>query len=140
MLQITLSGRHQCIRRAGAPNSDGKGGSHFNRWPLPPEACTLSVATVSIPPPPVNTAFISASVSTSNAAQAKASNSKPPLKSAVQHAEEVVLLLDSSKFNQASEYFFAEFSDISRIITDSDISAELVEAIHAKGIELSIAR
>ena len=58
----------------------------------------------------------------------------------VQHAEEVVLLLDSSKFNQASEYFFAEFSDISRIITDSDISAELVEAIHAKGIELSIAR
>ena len=57
----------------------------------------------------------------------------------VQYAEEVVLLVDSSKFNQKSEYFFAEFSNISRIITDNGISQDLAQQIQTKGMRLTIA-
>ncbi len=57
----------------------------------------------------------------------------------VQYAEEVVLLVDSSKFNLTSEYFFAEFSDISRIITDSGIAPDLAQQIQSKGMRLTIA-
>lgn len=57
----------------------------------------------------------------------------------VEFAEEVVLLIDSSKFAVQSEYFFADAKSISRIITDSGISPELAAEIRSKGIKLTIA-
>lgn len=57
----------------------------------------------------------------------------------VQFAEEVVLLIDSSKFNQRSEYYFAESGRISRIITDNAISPALAAEIRKQGIKLTIA-
>lgn len=58
----------------------------------------------------------------------------------VQFAKEVVLLIDSSKFAIHSEYYFAEPRNISRIITDSSIPAELATEIRSKGIKLTIAQ
>ena len=57
----------------------------------------------------------------------------------VQFAEEIVLLIDSSKFNQHSEYYFASVELITRIITDDQIEPSIAEAIRAKGIKLTIA-
>ncbi|MGJ8640121.1 MAG: DeoR/GlpR family DNA-binding transcription regulator [Opitutaceae bacterium] len=57
----------------------------------------------------------------------------------VQFAEEVVLLIDSSKFYQRSEYYFSEVERITRIVTDNKISAALASEIRAKGIQLTIA-
>ncbi|HAV13856.1 MAG TPA: hypothetical protein DCX06_10265 [Opitutae bacterium] len=57
----------------------------------------------------------------------------------VQFAEEVVLLIDSSKFNQRSEYYFAEIGRVTRIITDNNIEASLASEIRAKGMKLTIA-
>ena len=57
----------------------------------------------------------------------------------VQFAEEIVLLIDSSKFNQHSEYYFASAEQITRIITDDKIEPSIADAIHAKGIKLTIA-
>ncbi len=57
----------------------------------------------------------------------------------VQFAEEVVLLVDSSKLNQHSEYFFAGTERIHRIITDHKISPALADKIRAKGIKLTVA-
>ncbi|MGD9418276.1 MAG: DeoR/GlpR family DNA-binding transcription regulator [Verrucomicrobiota bacterium JB025] len=57
----------------------------------------------------------------------------------VQFAEEVILLVDSTKFLERSEYFFAESVRISRIITDRGIAPAVADAIRAKGIKLTIA-
>ncbi|MGJ8653209.1 MAG: DeoR/GlpR family DNA-binding transcription regulator [Opitutaceae bacterium] len=57
----------------------------------------------------------------------------------VQFSEEVVLLVDSSKFNQRSEYYFAEVGRINRIVTDHAIAPELVSEIRRRGIKLTIA-
>lgn len=57
----------------------------------------------------------------------------------VQFAEEVVLLVDSTKFNQRSEYYFASTERISRIITDSSIDPAIAGEIRARGLKLSIA-
>jgi DeoR family fructose operon transcriptional repressor len=57
----------------------------------------------------------------------------------VQFAEEVVLLIDSSKFNRRSEYYFAEVGRISRIITDRNIDPLIAAEIRAKGMKLTIA-
>lgn len=57
----------------------------------------------------------------------------------VQYADEIVLLIDSSKFTVHSEYFFAESKSISRIITDREVSAGLTAEIRSKGIKLTIA-
>ncbi|MGB0409437.1 MAG: DeoR/GlpR family DNA-binding transcription regulator [Opitutales bacterium] len=57
----------------------------------------------------------------------------------VQIAEEVVLLIDSTKFNQRSEYYIAGVENIDRIITDSEISPEIADVIREKGIKLTIA-
>lgn len=57
----------------------------------------------------------------------------------VQFSEEVVLLIDSSKFNERSEYYFVEISRISRIITDSGIRPDLAVEIRSKGVKLTIA-
>lgn len=57
----------------------------------------------------------------------------------VQFADDVVLLVDSSKFNQRSEYFFAGLEQISRIITDEAIDPAIASELAAKGIPLTIA-
>ncbi|CAA6679137.1 MULTISPECIES: DeoR/GlpR family DNA-binding transcription regulator [unclassified Lentimonas] len=57
----------------------------------------------------------------------------------VQLAQEVVLMVDSSKFNTCSEYFFAELTDLTHIITDSEASPEYVEALRAQGCKVTIA-
>ena len=58
----------------------------------------------------------------------------------VQLAEEVVLLIDSSKFNQDSEYFFAEVDRIGHIITDSGIETSIASEMYSRGIKLTIER
>ncbi|RPG86678.1 MAG: DeoR/GlpR transcriptional regulator [Coraliomargarita sp. TMED73] len=57
----------------------------------------------------------------------------------LQYAEEVVLLIDSSKFQQRSEYYFAGIRDIDHIITDSGISEALARDIRSTGLILTIA-
>lgn len=57
----------------------------------------------------------------------------------VEFAEEVVLLMDSSKINQQSEYFFAPMERIDRIITDRGLDPAAEAAIRARGVKLTIA-
>ena len=57
----------------------------------------------------------------------------------VQVAEEVVLLIDSSKIHQKSEYFFAPIERIHRIITDEGIDSSVAEAIRNRGLKVTIA-
>lgn len=49
----------------------------------------------------------------------------------VNMAEQVVLLVDSSKVNRRSEYFFAGIESFSHIITDSDIDSKTLERLKA---------
>ena len=58
----------------------------------------------------------------------------------VQFAEKVVLMVDSSKLNTCSEYFFAELKDLTHIITDSEASPECVEALRSQGCKVTIAQ
>jgi DeoR/GlpR family transcriptional regulator of sugar metabolism len=57
----------------------------------------------------------------------------------VQLAEQVVLMVDSSKLNTSSEYFFAELKELTHIITDSEASPECIEALRRKGCKVTIA-
>lgn len=57
----------------------------------------------------------------------------------VQAAEEVVLMVDSSKLNTSSEYFFADLNTITHIITDIEASPEHVEALRSHGCKVTIA-
>ena len=57
----------------------------------------------------------------------------------VKHAEKVILLIDSSKLNKQSDYFFAKVDLITQIITDSNIDPALISEINASGIKLTIA-
>ena len=57
----------------------------------------------------------------------------------LQYADEVVLLIDSSKFNQSSEYFFAGVKEFDHVITDSGIDRGMVDEIRATGLQLTIA-
>ena len=57
----------------------------------------------------------------------------------IQMAQTVVLLVDSTKFNRNSEYFFASLRDISEIITDSGADPEFVEELRTKGCTVTIA-
>ena len=54
-------------------------------------------------------------------------------------AEEVILLVDSSKFESRSEYFFAATQDIDHIVCDHGISIEFEQKIRSMGIRLTIA-
>ncbi len=54
-------------------------------------------------------------------------------------AEEVILLVDSSKFNERSEYFFAAIQDIDHIVCDDGISEEFEQRIRSMGLKLTIA-
>jgi len=49
----------------------------------------------------------------------------------VEYVERVVLLVDSSKLGERSEYFFAEPSDIAELITDDEADPSHVETIQA---------
>ena len=57
----------------------------------------------------------------------------------VQFAENVVLLVDSSKLNERSEYFFAETTEITEIITDSAADPNIIKKIRQLGIKLTLA-
>ncbi len=57
----------------------------------------------------------------------------------VQFAENVVLLVDSSKLNERSEYFFADPSEITEIITDPNADPDRVAEIRDRGIKLTLA-
>jgi DeoR/GlpR family transcriptional regulator of sugar metabolism len=58
----------------------------------------------------------------------------------VQLAEQVVLMVDSSKLNSCSEYFFAELKNLDHIITDSDAPTECVKALRSQGCTVTIAQ
>jgi DeoR/GlpR family transcriptional regulator of sugar metabolism len=58
----------------------------------------------------------------------------------IQVAQRVVLLVDSTKFKQYSEYFFASLRDISEIITDSGADPEFVEDLRTQGCSVTIAQ
>ncbi len=55
-----------------------------------------------------------------------------------QHAKKLILLADSSKFENQSFYFVMPLLDIDIIITDSNISEEVVSKIRKKNIEVII--
>ena len=57
----------------------------------------------------------------------------------VQLAKEVVLMIDSSKLNRSSEYFFAELKDLNHIITDSEASPDCIQALRSQGCTVTIA-
>lgn len=57
----------------------------------------------------------------------------------VEYAENVVLLVDASKLNQRSEYYFADPSEITEIITDSAADPEIVDLIRSLGQKITIA-
>jgi DeoR/GlpR family transcriptional regulator of sugar metabolism len=57
----------------------------------------------------------------------------------IQMAQNVILLVDSTKFNKSSEYFFASLRDITEIITDSHADREFVEDLRAQGCAVTIA-
>ena len=57
----------------------------------------------------------------------------------MQLAEKVVLLVDSSKLGDRSEYFFAGLADISAIITDADADTTFVSKLRKLGCEVTIA-
>ena len=58
----------------------------------------------------------------------------------IQMAQKVVLLIDSSKFNQQSEYYFASLRDITEIITDNGANPEFVEDLRTQGCTVTIAQ
>ena len=57
----------------------------------------------------------------------------------VQMAEEVILLIDSTKLKQRSEYFFAGINQLSRIITDAEADPEIVRQLVDQGCAVTLA-
>lgn len=57
----------------------------------------------------------------------------------VQHAERVILLVDSSKFDRQSDYFFGRVKEIDHVVTDEAIDDAAAERIRQSGVELTIA-
>ncbi|WPJ95890.1 DeoR/GlpR family DNA-binding transcription regulator [Coraliomargarita algicola] len=58
----------------------------------------------------------------------------------IQIAQQVVLLVDSTKLNKNSEYFFANLRDITEIITDDGAPTEFVQDLRAEGCTVTIAQ
>lgn len=56
-----------------------------------------------------------------------------------QMAEQTVLLVDSSKLNQRSEYFFANLGQLSQIITDIEADPAVVRELISAGCSVTIA-
>lgn len=59
-------------------------------------------------------------------------------KAAISMSLEKILLTDSTKFGKVDPGYFAAIDDMDRIITDTGISAEWQDLIHAKRIRLDI--
>ena len=57
----------------------------------------------------------------------------------LQMAEQTVLLVDSSKLSQRSEYFFANLGQLSQIITDASADPIAVRQLIAAGCAVTIA-
>ena len=57
----------------------------------------------------------------------------------MRHANEVVMMIDSSKFGRQADYYFASCEQIRCIITDNKIGPEAAKTIRDMGIELIIA-
>jgi DeoR family transcriptional regulator, deoxyribose operon repressor len=57
---------------------------------------------------------------------------------AIQSAQERILLVDSSKFGKVQTGFFAEVKDFERIITDADAPADSVAAIRDLGVIVDV--
>jgi DeoR/GlpR family transcriptional regulator of sugar metabolism len=57
----------------------------------------------------------------------------------VNWADEVVLLVDSSKFGERSEYFFAEIGAFRSVITDGGAAPSFIEALRGRGVEVTVA-
>ena len=56
----------------------------------------------------------------------------------VKMAENVILLVDSSKLGQRSEYFFSELRDITHIITDSEADPDLIQELQNQGCRITL--
>ncbi len=57
-----------------------------------------------------------------------------------QTCEEVILLVDSTKLGERSEYFFAGLNQITRIITDDEADELFLEKLRARGIEVVVGK
>ncbi|PXA03839.1 hypothetical protein DDZ13_09350 [Coraliomargarita sinensis] len=57
----------------------------------------------------------------------------------VQMSEEVILLIDSTKLMQRSEYFFAGINQLSRIITDNEADPEVIRKLISSGCSVTVA-
>ena len=57
----------------------------------------------------------------------------------VQFADEVILLIDSTKLGQRSEYFFAGINQLSRVITDNAADPGLIRELVAAGCSVTLA-
>jgi DeoR/GlpR family transcriptional regulator of sugar metabolism len=54
-------------------------------------------------------------------------------------ANEVVLLVDSTKLGRQSEYFFAGLESVTTIVTDADADADLLDKLRTAGIKVVVA-
>jgi DeoR family transcriptional regulator, deoxyribose operon repressor len=59
-------------------------------------------------------------------------------RTAIQSAQERILLVDSSKFGKIQTGFFAEVKDFERIITDDGAPADMVDAIRDLGVIVDV--
>lgn len=59
-------------------------------------------------------------------------------RTAIQSAQERILLVDSSKFGKIQTGFFAEVNDFERIITDDGAPVEIVDAIRDLGVRVDV--
>ncbi|MEM0964552.1 MAG: DeoR/GlpR family DNA-binding transcription regulator [Verrucomicrobiota bacterium] len=57
----------------------------------------------------------------------------------VRFADKVILLVDSTKLSERSEYFFAGIDQISKIITDNEADPSLVRELVAAGCSVTLA-
>jgi len=56
----------------------------------------------------------------------------------VQMSEDVILLIDSTKLMQRSEYFFAGIDQLSRIITDNEADPEVIRNLISAGCSVTV--
>jgi DeoR/GlpR family transcriptional regulator of sugar metabolism len=63
----------------------------------------------------------------------------PTKKSIMVNADQIIMMMDSSKIGVRSLLQVANFDDIDKLVTDSDISGEMVTALKEQGIDVHIA-
>ena len=54
-------------------------------------------------------------------------------------AEEVILLIDSTKLLQRSEYFFAGINQLTRVITDKEADPDVIRKLISVGCSVTVA-